>query len=127
MSSRNLTTALLTALALTGNGAAKTPEEMDQARIAAVVQFAKTVLKHGRDRYGEKHTPLFTDTLDVVTMDAPERMYIFRLNKPGPRQWQPWQPVVSSNLAYQGTLNGLRLEVDVLPEHSAGVLEWRVR
>lgn len=93
------------------HGAAKTPAEMDDVRMAAVVQFAETVLKHGRDRYGEKHTPLFTDNLDVDTLRAPERMYIYRLNKPGPRQWQPWQPVVSSNLSYQGnlmrTLSGL--------------------
>ena len=83
---------------------AQSPEAMDRARMEAVVQFAETVLKHGRDTYGEKHTPLFVDTLDVDTMRAPEKMYIFRLNKPGPRQWQPWQPVVSSNVAYQGNL-----------------------
>ena len=78
--------------------------KMDQARLAAVIQFAETVLTHGRDRYGEKHTPLFTETLDVDTMAAPDRMYIFRLNKPSPRQWQPWQPTISSNIAYQGNL-----------------------
>ena len=83
---------------------ADTPEAMDKARMDAVIRFAETVLKHGRDTYGEKHTPVFTDTLDVDTVKAPERMYIFRLNKPSPRQWQPWQPVVSANLAYQGNL-----------------------
>ena len=76
----------------------------DKARMMAVKRFAETVLAHGRDRYGPKHTPLFTEHLDVDTLRAPDRMYIFRLNKPSPRQWQPWQPVISSNIAFQGNL-----------------------
>ncbi|MHC4177403.1 MAG: hypothetical protein ACYSWU_07850 [Planctomycetota bacterium] len=78
--------------------------DTDEARMNAAIQFAETVLKYGRDTYGEKHTPLFTDSLDVDTMKAPEKIYIYRLNKPSPRQYQPWQPLVSSNLAYQGNL-----------------------
>ena len=77
---------------------------MDKARMDVAIHFAETVLKYGRDTYGEKHTPLFTDSLDVDTMKAPEKIYIYRLNKPGPRQWQPWQPLVSSNLSFQGNL-----------------------
>lgn len=92
-------------LSLTREGAcSEKTSAMDNARMDAAMRFAETVLKYGRDTYGEKHTPLFTDTLDVDTMKAPDKMYIFRLNKPSPRQYQPWQPVVSSNLAYQGNL-----------------------
>lgn len=84
---------------------------MDRVRMAAVIKFADTVLIHGRDRYGSIHSPLFVDQLNVDTMRAPDRTYINRLNKPSPRQWQPWQPVISSNLAYQcnlaRTLTGL--------------------
>lgn len=87
-----------------GSVRAKTAADMDKARMDAAIRFAETVLRLGRDTYGEKHTPLFTDVLDVDTMKAPERTYIFRLNKPSPRQWQPWQPVVSSNLSYQCNL-----------------------
>jgi len=82
----------------------KTVAQMDKARMDAAVKFGETVLKYGRDTYGEKHTPLFTDSLDVDTMKAPERMYIFRLGGPGPRQGQPWQPLISSNLSFQGNL-----------------------
>jgi len=81
------------------------PSDMDKARMEAALRFAETVLKYGRDTYGEKHTPLFTDVLDVDTMKAPEKIYICHLcGNPCPRQDQPWQPVVSSNLAYQGNL-----------------------
>lgn len=70
----------------------------------ALIQYAETIIKHGRDTYGEKHTPLFTDYLEVNTLKAPEKMYIHRLGGPGPRSKQPFQPVISSNLAYQGNL-----------------------
>jgi len=85
----------------------KTVAQMDKARMAAAVKFGETVLKYGRDTYGETHTPLFTDLLDVDTMKAPEKMYINRLghrSRPGPRKLRPWQPVVSSNLSYQCNL-----------------------
>ena len=77
----------------------------DEARMAAVVQFAETVLEHGRDTYGEKHTPLIADYLEVNTLEAPEKMYITRLGGPGPRSKHPFQPVISSNLAHQGNLS----------------------
>ncbi|MHC4173518.1 MAG: hypothetical protein ACYTBX_05235 [Planctomycetota bacterium] len=35
----------------------------------AVHTFADTVLKHGRDMYGEKHTPLFVDGLHARTLE----------------------------------------------------------
>ncbi len=92
------------AIVFHSNAIAADVAQQDEARMNAVIHFAETVLKYGRDTYGEKHTPLFTDTLDVDTMKAPEKMYIYRLNKPGPRQYQPWQPLISSNLAYQGNL-----------------------
>ncbi|MEM7231847.1 MAG: hypothetical protein AAF517_06725, partial [Planctomycetota bacterium] len=77
----------------------------DDDRFAALVKFGETVLKHGRDVYGEKHTPLFVDFLDVSTLRAPEKIYITRLGGPGPRSKQPYQPVINSNLAYQGNLS----------------------
>ena len=82
---------------------AESPSDMDKARMDAAIQFAETVLKYGRDTYGEKHTPLFTDMLDVDTMKAPEKIYITRVgNKRGPTP--PWVSVVSSDLSYQGNL-----------------------
>jgi len=38
----------------------------------AVVMFADTVIEHGRDTYGERHTPLFVDVLNVETLKSPE-------------------------------------------------------
>ena len=84
---------------------ADSTEAMDKARMDAAIHFAETVLKYGRDTYGKKHTPLFTDALDVDTMRAPEKIYICHLiGNPFPRRDQPWQPVVSSNLSYQCNL-----------------------
>ncbi len=76
----------------------------DTERMKGLRSYAATVLQHGRDTYGEKHSPLFVDALEVSTMKAPEKMYIHRLGGPGPRSKQPFQPVISSNLAYQGNL-----------------------
>ena len=49
----------------------KTVAQMDKARMDAAVKFGGTVLKYGRDTYGETHTPLFTDLLDVDSMKNP--------------------------------------------------------
>ncbi len=76
----------------------------DQERMEGLKGHAETLLRHARDTYGEKHTPLFVDALEVSTLRAPEKMYIHRLGGPGPRSRQPFQPVISSNLAYQGNL-----------------------
>lgn len=81
------------------------PKADEKSKIMdALVHYAETIIKHGRDTYGEKHTPLFSDYLEVNTLKAPEKMYIHRLGGPGPRSKQPFQPVISSNLAYQGNL-----------------------
>ena len=77
---------------------------LDLERMKGLRSFAEAALQHGRDTYGKKHTPLFVDSLEVSTMKAPEKMYIHRLGGPGPRSKQPFQPVISSNLAYQGNL-----------------------
>ena len=104
MSSRLLAAVppLATALATLTGAAPDPPADTD--RLGVLRQFAETVLEHGRDSYGEKHTPLISDLLEVDTLKAPERMYIHRLGGPGPRSKQPFQPVISSNLAYQGNL-----------------------
>ena len=104
MSSRLLAAVppLATALATLAGAAPDPPADTD--RLGVLRQFAETVLEHGRDSYGEKHTPLISDLLEVDTLKAPERMYIHRLGGPGPRSKQPFQPVISSNLAYQGNL-----------------------
>jgi len=46
--------------------------EADRARLRAVVEFADNVLEKGRDRYGEKPTPLFVDGLNVDTLEPVE-------------------------------------------------------
>ena len=70
-------------------GAPQAKEE--SPRIKAVRKFADTVLKHGRDTYREKTTPLFVDGLNVDTLE--------------PVRWklkgQEWIP---SNLARQQNL-----------------------
>lgn len=68
-----------------------------QAELAAAVKFAETVLEHGRDKYGEKHTPLLVDGLNVDTMKPPARLPSWN----GGEGMQPW---ISSNLADQGNL-----------------------
>ena len=90
--------AVLTWCATCGSASARSAADMDKARMNAAVKFAETVLKYGRDTYGEKHTPLFADMLEVDTLRAPEKMYVVRIgNKVGPTP--PWLPVISSNLA----------------------------
>ena len=79
-------------------------DNWDNDRMNALIQYGETLLNHGRDTYGKKNTPLFSDYLEVTTLKAPEKMYIHRLGGPGPRSKQPFQPVISSNLAYQGNL-----------------------
>ena len=83
---------------------AASAQPTDRERMEGLKQYAETILRHGRDTYGEEHTPLFVDALEVNTLKAPEKMYIHRLGGPGPRSKQPFQPVISSNLAYQGNL-----------------------
>ncbi|MFH1883856.1 MAG: pectate lyase, partial [Planctomycetota bacterium] len=39
----------------------------DSKYLDAVRKFADMVLKHGRDTYGPKHTPLFVDGLNIHT------------------------------------------------------------
>ena len=74
---------LLCACFLIEAGAAPAPPR-DKDRLDALVQYAETILVHGRDSYGEEHTPLFVDALEVNTLKAPEKMYIHRLGGPGP-------------------------------------------
>lgn len=40
------------------------------SRIDAVRGFADVVLEHGRDTYGEQHSPLFVDRLNMETLEA---------------------------------------------------------
>lgn len=76
----------------------------DKDRMVGLLRYGDTILKHGLDTYGKRHTPLIVDYLDVSTLKAPEKMYIHRLGGPGPRSKQSFQPVISSNLGYQGNL-----------------------
>jgi pectate lyase len=64
--------------------------------IDAVTRFADTVVEHGRDRYGEKHTPLFVDVLNVDTLKSPEL--------PQGLAGVDGSGVVMSNFAYQQNL-----------------------
>ncbi len=69
----------------------ESPISPREARLAAVVRFAENVLEKGRDRYGEKHTPLFVDGLNVDTLEPVRWVH----------QGQQWIP---SNLASQQNL-----------------------
>jgi len=51
-------------------GLGRDPSLPDSTRyLEAVRSFADTVLKHGRDTYGEQKTPLFVDGLHVETLE----------------------------------------------------------
>lgn len=97
---RALTTLFLAA----GLSPASFAAQTDQDRLKGLVQYGDTILKHGLDTYGKKHTPLIVDYLEVSSLRAPEMMYIHRLGGPGPRSKESFQPVISSNLGYQGNL-----------------------
>ncbi|MFN0126581.1 MAG: discoidin domain-containing protein [Verrucomicrobiales bacterium] len=86
-----------------GNAVAAAPPT-DKERMDGLVNYAETILKHGRDVYGEKETPLIPNYLEVDTLRAPEQEYITRVGGPGPRQRVSYQPAIASNLAYQGNL-----------------------
>ena len=57
----------------------------------ATITFADNVLKHGRDTYGPKQTPLLVDGINMDTLEPPVWHY----------QGQEW---VMSNLASQQNL-----------------------
>ena len=93
---RNLIAAALLAACTTPIAAAAADSQdtrtaADEARLRAVIEFADNVLAKGRDRYGEKPTPLFVDGVNVDTGE--------------PVRWvdkgQSWIP---SNLASQQNL-----------------------
>ena len=44
----------------------------DDELLNAATKFADTVIQHGRDIYGENHTPLFVDVLNVETLKSPD-------------------------------------------------------
>jgi len=56
-------------VALTGLPAGNLWADEDSRYLEAVREFADNVLKHGRDTYGPKHTPLFVDGLNVHTRE----------------------------------------------------------
>jgi len=78
-----------------GAAAESTPADKerlaDKARLEAVIAFADNALENGRDKYGEKHTPLFVDGLNVDTLEPVRWVY----------KGQEWIP---SNLASQQNL-----------------------
>ena len=51
--------------------------------LKAVEKFADSVIEHGRDVYGSKHTPLFVDGLQVETLEPAE----WKLNPFLHREW----------------------------------------
>lgn len=64
----------------------------DQARIDAVIEFCNNVLTHGRDRYRNTPSPLFSDGINIDTLEQ------VKWNLPGTGE------VVISNLAIQQNL-----------------------
>ena len=64
-------------ISLLSTGALTFAEEKDshaasQDYLDAVIAYADAMLKHGRDDYGEIHSPLFAEALDRATMRMPE-------------------------------------------------------
>lgn len=60
----------LLALVLAAGRAAAADTTQDASRLTAAVRaFADTVLKQGRDVYGQQHTPLFVDGLHAETLE----------------------------------------------------------
>jgi len=52
-----------------GESTGAAAKEPGERYVAAVRRFAETVLRRGRDVYGDKHTPLFVDGLEVKTLE----------------------------------------------------------
>jgi pectate lyase len=57
---------------VTGRGACEGERLGNKAYVGAVRSFADTVLKRGRDSYGDRKTPLFVDGLHVRTLKPAE-------------------------------------------------------
>lgn len=64
----------------------------DQARMHAVIEFCNNVLTYGRDHYRDKPTPLFSDGINIDTLEQ------VKWNLPGKGE------VIISNLAIQQNL-----------------------
>lgn len=57
-------------IGITGcNSSQQTTNQEPSAYLRAVQTFAENVLEHGRDRYGEVHSPLFADGIDIETKE----------------------------------------------------------
>ena len=72
----NCSSSLLTALFAVAVGASSaqsatigSPSLDSKPYLTAVRKFADSVLEHGRDTYGQQHTPLFVDGLQVETLE----------------------------------------------------------
>ena len=64
---QNILAAILVAVCLR-TAAGETSAEANKY-LAAVRRFADTVIEHGRDTFGARHTPLFVDGLQVETLE----------------------------------------------------------
>lgn len=77
--SRLVAAAMLTALAFCAGqyAAAQSPGDgtspLDERYARLAVAFADAMLEHGRDEYGERHSPSFCATLDLRTLRMPDR------------------------------------------------------
>ena len=45
------------------------------SRLEAVITFCENVLEYGRDRYGDVHSPLFIDGINIYTLQPPPTLY----------------------------------------------------
>jgi len=68
--------------------------------LEAVQTFADNVLRHGKDVYGSKHTPLFADGLNIDTHEP----VIWKLPKEQAEKWRMPTEWTLSNLASQQNL-----------------------
>lgn len=78
----------------------KAPSSVPASYLPAVRTFADNVLRHGRDVFGAKRTPLFADGLNVDTR-AP---VVWRMPEEQARTWNMPREAVISNLASQQNL-----------------------
>jgi pectate lyase len=83
-----------------GAGPAKSEKPATGTYLEAVKTFADNVLRHGRDVYGPKRTPLFTDGLNIDTHEP----VIWKLPREQAEKWNMPAEWTLSNLASQQNL-----------------------
>lgn len=90
----------ITLATATAWGDSSSTQPAEQTYLSIVQTFADNVLQHGRDVYGEKHTPLFVDGINVDTREP----VVWLLPEEQAKEWGMPREWVLSNLASQQNL-----------------------